>query len=304
MTKIEYVPKMFRSETLDLIDLASDIIDEYQGQGFVLTLRQLYYQMVARDVIPNTERSYKRMGSIVADARLAGLLSWEAIEDRTRNIRHNPHWDKPQDIIRDAAEQFRIDVWADQEWAPEVWIEKDALVGVIERVCTRLDIPYFSCRGYTSLSEIWNAGHHRIRGAIDAGRKPLIIHLGDHDPSGIDMTRDIIERLEMFAGESILVSRIALNRDQIDQYNPPPNPAKLSDSRCRRYIAEHGSSSWELDALDPSTIERLVEDEVMMYADPDLLDASIARQEVHRKKLAEVASRFDEFTGGDDGQED
>jgi len=153
------------------------------------------------------------------------------------------------------ARQFRIDKWATQPRRIEVWIEKDALVGVIEGVCTELDVPYFSCRGYTSQSEMWVGAQRLAAHWRKAKQNPLILHFGDHDPSGIDMTRDIQARLQEFsfgtAGHPLELRRLALNMDQVELYGPPPNPAKLTDSRCEAYMEEHGNESWELDALEP-----------------------------------------------------
>src|SRR5208337_2838972 len=153
MPKIKYQEINLRKDSLALIDVCNKIITEYTAAGYILTLRQLYYQLVSRDVIANKQSEYKRVGSIVNDARLAGLIDWDALEDRTRNVRSIAHWDSPEQIIAAVADQYAIDKWEDQNVRPEVWIEKDALVGVIERICNELDVAYFSCRGYTSQSE-------------------------------------------------------------------------------------------------------------------------------------------------------
>jgi len=247
---IEYVPHTFSRANRELIATCNAIIDEYRAQGYILTLRQVYYQFVSHGVIANTDHEYKRLGSIINDARLAGLVDWTAITDRTRALRSAAHWDSPQDIVRGAASQFRTDKWSTQATYPEVWLEKDALVGVIEDVCTRLDVAYFSCRGYTSSTEMWGAAQ-RLLTQQQQGHTPVILHLGDHDPSGRDMTRDVADRLALFMGEAVQVERLALNMDQIEHYGPPPNPAKLTDARADAYIAEFGLSSWELDALEP-----------------------------------------------------
>jgi hypothetical protein len=169
MPKIAYTSVEFKPSTLALVKQCNAIIAEYQAQGFTLTLRQLYYQLVSRDVIPNKQQEYKRLGSIVNDARLAGMIDWNSIEDRTRNLRSIAHWTDPAEIISAVANQFRHDKWATQPYRPEVWIEKDALVGVIEGVCQELDVPFFSCRGYTSQSEMWTAGQRLLK-KIEEGR--------------------------------------------------------------------------------------------------------------------------------------
>ncbi len=199
---IKYVNKRFGHGALSIIDKANQIIREYEAQGFDLTLRQLYYQFVARDLIANKQKEYKRLGGILNDARLAGLVSWQSIVDRTRNLQKNAHWLDPQQIVEECADQFEIDKWLPQDYRVEVWIEKDALVGIIEGICRGFDCPYFSCRGYTSQSEVWAAGM-RLKNYVDDGQTPVIIHLGDHDPSGIDMTRDIADRLALFVGEPV-----------------------------------------------------------------------------------------------------
>ncbi|MBO2461123.1 hypothetical protein [Actinomadura violacea] len=276
-----------------IIRRANEICADYANQGYDLTLRQLYYQFVSRDWIPNRQSEYKRLGEIMSDARLAGLIDWHYIVDRTRNLRGLAHWDGPRQIIDAVAAQYLTDRWADQPNRVEVWIEKDALVGVIQRVCNRNDIPYFSCRGYTSQSELWSAARRLSRYA-DAGQGTVVLHLGDHDPSGIDMSRDISDRLALFGAEDTEVRRIALNRDQVDQHRPPPNPAKLTDSRARGYIREHGWSSWELDALDPATMSALIEDEISACRDDQLWSAATERMEREKAVLGLVSQRWDE----------
>ncbi|MGI5201701.1 hypothetical protein ACQEU6_08975 [Spirillospora sp. CA-108201] len=291
MPRIEYVPRQFSAERMAIIRRANEICADYAAQGYDLTLRQLYYQFVSRDWIPNQQSEYKRLGQIVSDARLAGLIDWRYIVDRTRNLRGLSHWDNPRQIIDAVAAQYLTDRWADQPFRVEVWIEKDALVGVIQRVCNRNDVPYFSCRGYTSQSELWAAAQRLARYA-EVGQGTAVIHLGDHDPSGIDMSRDIGDRLALFGAHASRVRRIALNRDQVDQYRPPPNPAKLTDSRARGYIRKHGSSSWELDALDPATLSALIEDEISAWRDDLLWDAATSRMEQEKAILDAVSRRW------------
>ncbi len=303
MPLICYVPKSFRPDTKTRIDQANEIIAEYQAQGFKLTLRQLYYQFVSRDLIPNTVQSYKSLGDVVNDARLAGLIDWDAIEDRTRNLRSSPHWSSPRSIVRACADQFAVDLWATQEHYVECWIEKDALVGVIEGVCTELDVPYFACRGYTSQSEMWGAARRLIE-REKSGKTTTIIHLGDHDPSGIDMTRDIQDRLDLF-GSTATIHRIALNFDQVETYNPPPNPAKTTDARYASYEALHGTESWELDALEPSVIVDLIRNEIEAHIDWDTWEEAQERQKTGREQLGKVSRRWESviaYLGNGDGK--
>lgn len=294
MAKIQYVEKNFREKSLAIIGIANEIIGDYRRQGFNLTLRQLYYQFVARDLLPNTERSYKNLGSIVNDGRLAGLIDWNAIEDRTRNVTAWRHYDNPMQAIQSVRDSYDIDMWTNQAHRVEVWIEKEALVGVINNVCGQLDVPYFACRGYVSQSEQWRAGQ-RFRWNNDDGQETIVLHLGDHDPSGMDMTRDNDQRLAMFSHfeDCVTVKRIALNMDQIEEYDPPPNPAKLTDARAGEYVAEYGYDSWELDALEPAVITQLITDEVNKIRDMDLWREREELLEDHKSKLDEIISELE-----------
>jgi hypothetical protein len=131
MPKICYAPKKFSEASAAKILIINQIIEEYMRQGFDLTLRQLYYQLVSRDYIANNVREYKNLGVLVSDARLAGLIDWNSIVDRVRSLQRVPSWNDPADIIKSAAYGYKIDFWQNQDFRPEVWIEKNALIGVI-----------------------------------------------------------------------------------------------------------------------------------------------------------------------------
>lgn len=292
MPMICYMPKTFQSATYAVIEAANQIIAEYAEQGFQLTLRQLYYQFVARDLLRNQQREYKRLGSIVNDGRLAGLIDWSAIEDRTRNLHELSNWTDPAHIIDSAADGYREDLWQDQPFRVEVWIEKEALAGVFQRVCDRWRVPFFSCRGYTSQSEMWSAAR-RLIGYAENEKRILILHFGDHDPSGIDMTRDIEDRLALF-GVDLEVDRLALNMVQVDSYEPPPNPAKITDSRFAGYLRAYGRESWELDALEPALLADLVRDAVKGVLDGDAWEAASARESDARATLDTASARWAE----------
>lgn len=290
--KIAYIDKNFRRKSVAIIDQANEIIAEYQAEGYDLTLRQLYYQFVARGLIPNTDRDYKNLGSVINDARLAGLIDWKSIVDRTRPKRGNSHWSDASDILESSAACFLLDSRKDQKTYLEVWVEKDALIGVVERACEEIDVPFLSCRGFVSQSAMWQAA---MRINSRQNQSCIIIHLGDHDPSGIDMTRDIQDRLDIFECDAT-VERIALNLDQIEQYNPPPNPAKISDSRYEGYVAKYGEESWELDALEPQVITQLIIDSAKQYTDKKKRAKIINRQEVYREQIQHIADNWDEVT--------
>jgi hypothetical protein len=294
-----YIPKAFSAKSKEMIDSANEIIEEYQAKGFVLTLRQLYYQFVSRDLLANKQTEYKRLGSIINDARLAGLIDWEAMEDRTRNLVAPATWGSPAEIIRACASQFSTDWWARQAYYVEAWIEKDALLGVLEFACLPWQLPYFSCRGYTSASEVWEAAQ-RIGRRIKNEKRAIILHLGDHDPSGCDMSRDITDRMRLFLEgdghdpDSLDVRRIALNMDQIRQYNPPPNPAKFTDSRCAAYVERHGDESWELDALSPEVLSDLIAANVEEVIEEIAWSDAKDEQEAGREQLRAVSANWND----------
>jgi hypothetical protein len=291
MPKIKYIDKRFNVSTMATITQANEIIEKYATQGMSLTLRQLYYQLVSANFIPNKEKQYRRLSKVISDARLAGLIDWDAIVDRTRNLQLNYHNTDPGDAVNDALRQFMLNRWLDQKHHVEVWIEKDALIGVISSICKRLDVPYFACKGYTSQSEMWRAAQRMNWYASRYNQKAVIIHLGDHDPSGIDMTRDIDDRHDLFIG-GIKVERIALNWDQIETYNPPPNPAKMSDSRANDYVMRYGKSSWELDALEPTVIRDLIAKTVDKYIDKEAWSKTVALEQEHKKTLQKVVDNW------------
>lgn len=295
MPCICYIKKRFHAKTRKVIQQANEIIAEYAAKGFSLTLRQLYYQLVARDLRPNDNNSYKRLGGIISGARRNGDIDWNAIEDRTRFARAKSHWNHPTDILESAAKSFAIDRWADQDYRPQVWIEKDALIGVIEPVCQELDVTYFSCRGYDSDSAIWQAAQE-IRRKSNQGtetQETIIFHLGDHDPSGVDMTRDIAERLELYTGFPVPIKRIALNYDQIEMYDPPPNFAKQTDSRTPAYVKKYGPKSWELDALDPDVLADLIRAEINNLVDRPRWEAIEEREGEYQAQLKQVGDCWD-----------
>lgn len=293
---IKYKDIKFYASSRRIIDKANEFLDDYAQQGYSVTLRQLYYRFVSEGVIPNNTREYDKLGSIINDARLAGEISWYAISDRTRNLASWGGDGTPEQAIDAAANGYGLDMWTTQPKYVEVWVEKDALAGVINRACGTWSVPYFSCRGYTSQSEMWEAGQRLLR-KVRAGKEPIIIHLGDHDPSGIDMTRDIDERLELFMG-GLHVNRIALNMDQIDDWQSlsdrpfPPNPAKLTDSRANKYIDLYGDESWELDAIPPASLVTLIQNAIRPHIDKELWFERQIFEEQEKRKIKRISENY------------
>jgi hypothetical protein len=284
--------KAFKPKALKLIEICDDIVNDFAGQGFTMTIRQLYYQLVAKGHVPNTIQSYEHVQSLMNNARLCGLIDWDAIEDRTRNIIERPHWTSGGHILQSVASQYHQDMWEDQPSRVFVIVEKEALAGVLERVCHKWDMPLLPARGYPSASTLRELAKTRI---MSASQRIVVLHLGDHDPSGIDMSRDLEERLSMFSRHRVHVDfrRLALNMDQVEEQKPPPNPAKVTDSRYGKYQELYGDESWELDALSPQYLHKLVEEQVQEIVDIHKWHNTQDHIAFVRARLQDIADNFD-----------
>ena len=281
----DWKPKTETTRTL--LIRAVGVVSEYAAQGYQLTLRQLYYQLVARDVIPNSQQWYKRLGGVVSNGRMAGFIDWSAIVDRGRVPIKPPDWSGPDAILRSAELTYRLDRWEGQQNHVEVWCEKDALSSVLEPICSRYHVRMLANRGYSSATALYDAAQ-RFQDADSDGKRVVVIYLGDHDPSGMDMTRDIRDRFDVLSWfQDIEVRRLALNMDQVERYGPPPNPTKFSDSRAMSYVSEYGPESWELDALEPQVLDQLVSGTI-----DDLLDRELFDERVRQEEADKVAIRL------------
>jgi hypothetical protein len=191
--------------------------------------------------------------------------------------------DSAQDAINDIVSQFRLPRQNGQTVYVEVWVEKDAISSVLKRVTSKYGVKILVNRGYGSASSMYDA-YERIEAQLNgAAERAVIIYLGDHDPSGLDMIRDINDRIaEMLAysvedsADKFEVKQIALTMKQIRQYSPPPNPAKTTDTRSPEYIRQHGNKSWEVDALKPEVLNALltkaIEAEIDISTYTDVMD--------------------------------
>ena len=295
MARIKYEEHAFYGDNEELLWWINNIIARYQKEGFVLTLRQLYYQLVSKNQLHNEPKAYTRLAGVVNKGRMAGRIDWEAIVDTTRGARRNIHYHDIGNAMESLADRYAIDTRATQEIYIEVWIEKDALIGIIGPVCRELDITFLSCRGFLSLSEIWSAAKYRLQPAIERGQFVVILHLADHDPSGISMTEDIHNRLSILLGwrsVSVRVKRIGLNLKQAQKLNLPPNPAKETDKRFPEYQKNFGDECWELDALEPKKIQRLIRHHVKRLTAIEKRQLLIQKQSAEKSKLDRISTRY------------
>jgi len=289
----QYEKRNFQKKSLALIEQINAILSEYREQGYTLTLRQIYYQLVGRDIIKNDQKVYDNLGTLIKNGRNAGLVDWDMIEDRTRELHELPSWETPADIIQAAANQYRRDLWEGQKNYCEVWVEKDALASIVEKAADRWNCPCFSCRGYDSTSSIREAAL-RFIGKAEQGRECFIIHIGDCDPSGQHMTEDIGNRLDFYKA-TVKVERIALNMDQVELYKLPPNvlkkdkeKKKYSDSRAMAYIKKYGTKSWEVDALRPEVLTELITTAIKNRLDQKKYKQAEKRMMAEREKINDL----------------
>ena len=292
----QYREIKFREDSLAKIDRINLIVDEYDQK---LTARQVYYQFVSRGLAPNSQKSYKALTSLLTDARYAGLVDWDVIEDRGREPNLPLEFNSIQERVEAAMSNFRLPRWKGQPHYVELWVEKQALAGVLAPLAHEFHATLMINKGYSSASAMKEAADrfiaactHRLRDededgffAVDWYRQPILFYLGDHDPSGEDMVRDIRTRLMEFGVRGIQVDKLALTMEQIRRFQPPPNPAKVTDSRAAAYIKKYGTSSWELDALPPNELTQLVRRYFKRVIDAKKLSAVIAKEDADRESL-------------------
>ena len=281
-----------RDSTKVLLKDIIRILEDYKEQGYKLTLRQLYYQLVSSDILENKVQNYAKLSRILTDARLCGFVDWSIIEDRIRIPQRPSQWDSINDLVSAALSQYRKDRHYSQENYIEIWVEKDALSGILQPITEKYHLNLMVNRGYSSITAMWNASQ-RFQEQLNHDKNCHIIYLGDHDPSGLDMIRDIKDRMSTFQIDNLTVNQIALTQSQIKQYNPPPNPAKENDPRAKWYIEKWGNVSWELDALKPQVLTILLESEIKKLINLELYNSIIQEENREKEQLEEFVERLE-----------
>lgn len=286
---IEWSPK---PDTLAIVQAAVIAADEMRG--YQPTLRTVYYNLVVKKIITNSQKSYNRLKALLTKARNAGMFDWESFVDKGRELEEPYIREDATELLEGLEHHISADMWADQEFYVEVWVEKQAQEGVVDVACADFSVPWLACKGFVSATAAYDAGK-RFAAAESMGKKLRLIHLGDHDPSGMDMTRDNRRRLIQYGWlENLQVDRIALNMDQIEEYDLPPDPAKESDSRYARYVEEHGSGQWELDAIKPQILEPIIKAAISKYIDPDAWRETKDREAEIKKPLVWLGDNAEE----------
>lgn len=295
-----------------LIAETKHVISQYDTR---LTLRQIYYRLVSAHIIKNSMNEYKYLSKVLVDARLNRQVPFRAIEDRTRGaVGGDVELQDPDESIgrairrvKEAYRYYSVPHWLNQDTYVEVWLEKEALSGIFSGVTDGESVTLCTCRGYPSLTFMYEA-YARLSNIAD-GRQIQILYFGDFDPSGEDIYRHVKDMFDTF-GISAEFEKIAITQDQIKKYNIPPMPTKRSDARSAGFIAEHGDIAVELDALDPDVLEKLIEDSITDYFDDDIYTETMKKQKEDRDYImTEIRKRvaegiFDDDEGDEEGEEE
>ncbi len=276
-----------------LTDQITTIVDYYRSISIRLTNRQLYYQLVGKDLIPNAHEVYKRICTFLTDLRYAGIIDWSAIEDKSRVPIKHAEWENVSDLIESAVGAYRLPRWQDQDYYVEMYCEKEAGVNVLETISNKYHIYFGFNKGYSSASAMYDLAQ-RVSIQINGGKRVIILYFGDHDPSGLDMIRDIRDRIKEFVTQGkwpvdpdFEIIPVSLTMEQIEEYNPPANPAKITDPRAKWYIKQFGQVSWELDAIDAIELRRIAEEAVLEYVDMDLYNEWVRKEQREIKALTD-----------------
>jgi hypothetical protein len=281
-----------------LVRAVNEVMDQYTEP---LTLRQIYYRLVARQVIPNTINEYKGLSRHLVKARETGAVDYRKIEDRLRTtIGGDSGFDSLEEYLEWRLDQLfnshkylDLAMWENQETFIEVWLEKDALSRTVSSVGNRFNIRTCPSRGYASFSYIAKAVE-RLKEVEH--ESIVIIYLGDHDPSGLDIPRDIYSRLVRYGvpGDKLQIDRIALTVEQIEEHRLPPAPGKTTDSRYQSFVDSTGSDDVvELDALEPPILQGILREAIEGYIDADLWNERVSEIADEKERLKEMLKDTD-----------
>ncbi len=247
-----------QEKSLELLAQVQIIIGSYD---FALTLRQIYYQLVAKQIIPNDQSAYRKLSRLCVMGRDEGILPEDAFVDRLREVDKPDSWTDLTEYMDTIKDSYRKDIWNEQATYIEIWTEKDALRGVIAPVTHHFDVSLLVVRGQVSRTAIYES-YERYAEQIKTGKDCYLSYFGDFDPSGMCIYDSLVERLKSYGpyGLSISYERIALTPGQISAYELPQDPAKQSDPSYRKFVIEYGDNVVELDSLPPDALRDLIRD--------------------------------------------
>jgi hypothetical protein len=258
------------------------IVEEIQP----CTVRQVFYQCSVRGLVDKTEAGYDKVQRMIGELREAGEMPWDWIVDHTRLQRKPATYADPAEAIASVAKFYRKALWRNANAYVEVWIEKDALSGVVYPITESYDVPLMSARGYSSKTFLRSSAQH-----ITAINRPShIYHLGDHDPSGVDAGQKIEATLRRYAPEAAIhFKRLAVNPDQIKDWNLPSRPTKTTDTRAKKFGHE---TSVELDAVHPDKLRELVENAILGHLPASEIEVLKIAEESEKSFLTKWAEKL------------
>lgn len=267
-----------RHKTALLLKAAIEILEA----NHPMTVRQVYYQLVSRQVIENKRSAYQAVSTLLVEARKDGSIPWDWIEDRLRRPRRVSMWEGLQDFSETVRNAYRRNVWVDQPSYVECWLEKDALSGIFEDVLEAYGVTLNVGRGYDGWDSIKNAAY-RFNERSDV----TVLYFGDFDPSGEDMVRSLEERLGFFECYPTII-KCALTLEDIERYRLPPDVTKATDTRQEAFVAKYGDISVELDALPVEVLREGIRSEVEGRMDLDALQETRRIENLERERISRL----------------
>ena len=282
--KITYTTKRFQQKTLKRIEAINSILNEYADQGYQMTIRQLYYQMVSREIIPFDNREYDKLITLVAKGRDAGLIDWTHIVDRSRDAYQVPIFNSVSEALQQAADDYHINIWDGMPIKPVIWFEKAGLSQIIGQVAAKYNLEYMSTRGENSLTWL-----HEVTQQQDV----VILYLGDHDAHGVQISDGMVAKVKMYSDGAVDFKRIGISLKQGEEIQAPKIPLKdvsnLSFDYRKRFGCEYG---YEIDAFNPKQLSQLIDDEVTtLIGGSPTFEANLQKQAYQREEILQEVLR-------------
>lgn len=250
------------------------------------SVRQVYYQLVSRGIIDKTEAEYKgTVCRLLAIMRKSKEMPYGWLADSTRWMRKPTTYPNLAAMLEEQARFYRRALWQTQQVDVEVWLEKDALSGVLFPITSEWDVPLMVTRGYPSLTFV----HSAAEAMANTTWPTYIYYLGDHDPSGVDIPKMVERNLREMAPEAdIRFTRLAVNPDQIESMGLPTRPTKKSDTRAAGFEGE----SVEVDAIAPAALRTMIELVITSHIDDEALESELRAEQLERETLALMPERW------------
>lgn len=250
-----------KAEIENLLGWVKHILSEQDGP---ITIRHLFYLLVGHGIIEKTEKAYSVLAKFLAKWRRSGEVDYDAFADNTRwHIKPDTHRSMSE-ALETWANNYRRDLWSRQAYYIEIWCEKDACASILSTTAGRFGVPVFVARGFASISSLYSAAN-TFRSFIERGKRCIIYHFGDHDPSGIAACESIKKALRTEFAVDVEVIRAAVTKEQIRRLKLPTRPTK--ESSHSQMKSWRGGDSVELDAMPVSELRALVEDCITRHID-------------------------------------